>query len=176
MNLVMVMKLRKTLFFEIPDKDFIMPVYTEDDVNTLKSFLQDDDVQFSVGYKSFEDEQGLYNIGRLKQVTDVFRLKDFPLIYRKRVMDILNGLQEEQSIIIHEEERIVRKIVYFRMTKSGPKVYMLDDTDANLRKLKKQDIYDYYIKEVPALVVSSSSSKDVVQEQEIFYQVKNPNY
>lgn len=171
------MELKKTLFFEIPNQDFIMPVYTEDDVNTLKSFLQDDDVQFSVGYKSLEDEKGFYYIGRLKQITDVFRLKNFPLIYRKRVLDILKGLCDEpQTILLTEEKRIVRKIVYFRMTKNGPKVYMLDDTDANLKKLKKRDIYDYYIKEIPALVVSGVGNKNFVQEQEIFYQIKNPNY
>ena len=35
------MKFSKTLFFEIPSKDFIMPVYSEEDVNILKTFLQE---------------------------------------------------------------------------------------------------------------------------------------
>ena len=55
------MKFYKTLFFEIPSNDFIMPVYSEDDVNTLKSFLDDNEVQFSVGYKSMENEKGFYH-------------------------------------------------------------------------------------------------------------------
>lgn len=171
------MKFRKTLFFEIPSKDFIMPVYTEEDVTTLKSFLIEDEVLFSIGYKSMEDENGYYYIGQVKDFTDIFPLINFPLAYRKRVLDILKGLNDDpQYIYFEEEKRLVRKIVYFQMTKNGPKAFILDYSKENLDKLKRLDIEDYYIKEVPALVISNFANRDSYNKDEIFYQIKNPNY
>lgn len=171
------MKLRKTLFFEIPSKDFIMPVYTEEDVNTLKSFLNEDEVLFSIGYKSMEDENGLYYIGQVKEFTELFYLHDFPLVYRKRVLDILEGLNENPKYIFLEEELgMIRKIVYFKSTKLGPKCFMMDYSESNLEKLIRQDIHDYYIKEVPAFIISNFSNRETYDDQEIFYQIKNPNY
>lgn len=171
------MRFRKTLFFEIPSKDFIMPVYTEDDVATLKSFLKDDEVQFSIGYKSMEDENGYYYIGQVKEFTDVFLLADFPLVYRKRVLDVLKGLSDEPKYIsLEEEKRVVRKIVYFQMTKNGPKTFIVDYSDENLSKIQRLDIEDYYIKEIPALVISNFGNRDSYSNEEIFYRIKNPNY
>lgn len=171
------MKFRKTLFFEIPEKDFIMPVYTEDDVNILKSFLQEDEVQFSIGYKSMEDQNGYYYIGQIKSFTDVFRLGDFPLVYRKRVLDVLKGLNENPKYVIFSEEpRNIRKIIYFKMTKIGPKAFVTDYSEKELLKLQKLNIQDYFIKEVPALVIAQRSLKDYFANQEIFYQIKNPNF
>ncbi len=171
------MKFYKTLFFEIPSNDFIMPVYSEDDVNTLKSFLDDNEVQFSVGYKSMENEKGFYYIGQVKEFTERFRLGDFPLVYRKRVMDVLNGLKDDPKILVFEpSETIIQKLVYFKMTPFGPKSFIENYSKENMEKLKKLGIEDYYVKDVPALVVSTFSSKESYADQEIFFQIKNPNY
>lgn len=171
------MRFRKTLFFEIPSKDFIMPVYTEDDVNTLKSFLEDDEVQFSIGFKSDEDKEGYYFIGQVKEFTDTFRLKDFPVVYRKRVLDILHGLNENPIYIsIEEEMRFIQMLVYFKMTKRGPKVFITDYSDEAVERLKKQDISDYYVKEIPAYVTSNYEQRYHYMEEEIFYKLKNPNF
>ena len=96
------MKFYKALFFEVPSKDFMMPVYTEKEIATLKSFLADDVVQFSVGYKSLEDEDGYYYVGRVKPFTDSFLLSDFPVIFRKRVLDVLNGFQNDSNPILFD--------------------------------------------------------------------------
>lgn len=171
------MKFRKTLFFEIPSKDFIMPVYTEDDVNTLKSFLEDDEVQFSIGFKSKEDKDGYYFLGQVKDFTDVFRLKDFPVVYRKRVMDILRGLNDNPIYIsIDEEMCLLQMLIYFKMTKKGPKPFIVNYSDEMLDKLKKQGITDYYVKEVSAYVTGSYEQRSHYMEEEIFYQLKNPNF
>ncbi|MCI8575362.1 MAG: hypothetical protein HFI09_02725 [Bacilli bacterium] len=171
------MKFRKTLFFEIPSKDFIMPVYTEDDVNTLKSFLDDDEVQFSIGFKTEEDAEGYYFIGQVKEFTDIFCLKDFPAIYRKRVIDILNGLNEKPIYIsVEEEMRLMQMLVYFKMTKKGPKVFITDYNEENLEKLEKQDISDYYVKEIPAYIIGTYEQRSHYTDDEIFYKIKNPNF
>lgn len=171
------MEFRKTLFFEIPNKDFIMPIYKEQDVNILKSFLQDDIVQFSIGYKSLEDEEGYYYIGQVKEFTSTFRLGDFPVVYRKRILDILEGLEKNPKYVdFDEEQRNVSKIVYFQMTKNGPLAFLIDNTEQNLDKLERLGIKDYYIKEIPALVISNYGNRDVYIKDEVFYQIKNPNY
>lgn len=171
------MKFRKTLFFEIPSRDFIMPVYTEEDINVLKTFLEDDEVQFSIGFKSEEDTEGYYFIGQVKEFTDVFRLKDFPVVYRKRIVDILKGLQENPIYITMDEEmRMIRMIVYFKMTKNGPKAFIVDYHEETIKKLNKQGICDYYMKEVPVYVMENYEQRHCYMEEEIFYQLKNPNY
>lgn len=171
------MKFRRTLFFEIPSKDFIMPVYTEEDVNVLKSFLEDDEVRFSIGLKSAEDERGYYYIGQVKDFTDVFRLGDFPLVYRKRVLDVLKGLEEEPKYIHLElEPCILKKIVYFSMTKNGPKVFMKNFSDDVLSELERLEITDYYVKNISAFYVVGYNQLNGINKNEIFYQIKNPNY
>lgn len=171
------MRFRKTLFFEIPSKDFITPVYTEDDVKALKSFLDADDVRFSIGLKSTEDENGYYFIGQVKDFTDVFRLGDFPLVYRKRVLDVLKGLSEEPKYLHLElEPCILKKIVYFSMTKNGPKVFMKNFNDDVLDELARLEITDYYVKDVSAFCVVGYNQSNDINKNEIFYQIKNPNY
>lgn len=170
------MKFYKTLFFEIPSKDFIMPVYSEDDVNTLKSFLDEDEVQFSVGYKSKEDEKGYYYIGQVKEFTEIFRLGDFPLVYRKRVMDVLNGLRNDSKIIVLDlREKVVQKLVYFKMTKDGLKPFISDYNLENVDKLEKINVKDYFIKDEKIWVASQSFKSEYLHD-EFFYYIKNPNY
>ncbi len=171
------MKFRKTLFFEIPSKDFIMPVYTEQDVNVLKSFLEEDEVLFSIGYKSSEDDAGYYYIGQVKEFTDPFCLKDFPVVYRKRIMDILSGLNENPQYVMFEENfQKISKIVYFKMTKNGPKPFIVDYREDFLEKLKRMDVIDYYIKDIDVFLATSRLGKQTFSEDEVFYRVKNPNY
>jgi hypothetical protein len=162
---------------EIPSQDFIMPIFSSKDINTLKTFLDEDEVQFSIGYKTVEDNEGYYFIGQVKEITDVFKLKDFPAVYRKRILDILNGLQEKPIYItIAEDLRFIKMLVYFKMTKRGPKVFIMDYNDENLEKLKKQDISDYYVKEIPAYVNGTYEQRYQYMEEEIFYKIKNPNF
>ena len=166
------MKFYKTLFFEIPNKDFIMPIYKEENINTLKSFLEDDEVLFSIGYKTQEDESGYY-IGQVKAFTDVFRLGDFPLVYRKRVLDVLKGLQDFSKGIDLEQK--ILELVYFQMTKNGLKSSVIHYSEENLLKLKRMDILDYFTKEISVFVISDNFHKDGFLEGEIFYKIKNPN-
>ncbi len=171
------MKFRKTLFFEIPSKDFIMPVYTEEDVNILKSFLDEDEVQFSIGFKTKEDLEGFYFIGQVKEFTDVFCLKDFPIVYRKRIMDVLKGLNDNPIYMsIDEEMCLVKMIVYFKMTKKGPKSFIVDYSEEMLEKLENQGISDYYIKEIPVYKIGNYEQRYYYMEEEIFYKLKNPNF
>lgn len=154
-----------------------MPIYTIDDVNTLKSFLEDDEVRFSIGYKSMENEDGYYYIGQVKEFTDIFALKDFPLVYRRRVMDILNGLNDNpQFIHIDVIEKNLKKIVYFEITYQGPTVRILDFHEDNIRRLEKMNILDYFFKEFSVLVPTGFEDKTNYSNDEIFYQIKNPNY
>lgn len=165
----------KTLFFEIPDKDFIMPVYSEDDVNTLKSFLEEDFVKFSVGYKTKEDSKGFYYLGQVKDVTEVFQLKEFPLIYRKRILDILEGLiLDSQNITIDVCEIVIQKLVYFKMTKSGIKPFITDYSMENIETFKKKDILDYFIKDEKVLVQKQYFNLEC--RKDVYYLLKNPNY
>jgi len=170
------MKFFKTLFFEVPEKDFIMPVYTEDDVNTLKSFLDDDYVLFSVGYKTMEDEKGFYYLGVVKPITEIFQLKEFPLTYRKRVLDILIGLNNDsQSLSIDVTSKVLQRLVYFKMTKSGLKPFITDYTTEIIESFQKKDILDYFIKDEKVLVQSRDYKVDYTKD-EIYYLMKNPNY
>ncbi len=171
------MKFRKTLFFEIPSKDFIMPIYTEGDVQTLKSFLDDDEVLFSIGYKSQEDKKGYYYIGQVKAFTETFCLKDFPAVNRKRIMDILNGLNENPKFMMLEENiRKIKKIVYFKETKNGPKPFVADYNDEIFEKLERLGIQDYSMKEVEVFVMMGHGTRNTYTEDEIFYRIKNPNF
>ena len=171
------MKFSKTLFFEIPSKDFIMPVYTEEDINTLKSFLEEDQVLFSIGYKSLEDQDGYYYIGQVKKFTELFSLKDFPLVYRKRILDILKGLEENPQYVSFDENfGVLKKIVYFKDTKFGPKAFVENYSSDFLEKLERMEIQDYYVKEVPVFFTCGHRERDLFDEDEIFYQIKNPNY
>lgn len=171
------MRFRKNLFFEIPEKDFIMPIYTEEDVNTLKSFLEEDKVLFSIGYKSQEDSDGYYYIGQIKEFTKLFCLKDFPLVYRKRVLDILRGLEENQQYIQLEDNfGVIKKIVYFKDTKNGPKAFVENYSETFLEKLERMEIQDYYVKEVPVFFTRGYQERDSFGMEEVFYQIKNPNY
>lgn len=170
------MKFRKTLFFEIPSKNFILPVYKEEDVNTLKSFLQEDEVKFSIGLKNKEDENGFYYIGQVKDLTETFPLKEFPLVYRKRVLDILNGFQEEpQYFEIDVKPQTIRKIITLEPTKNGPVSHLYDYSEENIRYAKKRNA-DIIMKDISVLVNTHSYQNEVISKNEIFYQLKNPNY
>ncbi len=171
------MRFQKTIFFEIPQKDFLLPIYKEEDINILKTFLQDDEVCFSIGLKSLEDENGNYYVGQVKNFTDIFRFSDFPIIYRKRVSDVLEGLLENPKIVTLEvEPQILKRLVYFVMTKSGPKVYIDNYNEKSMKKLKQLNVDDYYVKDVPILQIKSYNDFDNISKNEIFYQLKNPNY
>lgn len=171
------MKFSKTLFFEIPSKDFIMPVYSEEDVNILKTFLQDDIIQFSIGLKSEEDDKGFYYIGQVKKFTEEFVLKDFSLVDRKRILDILNGFQKSpQNLFLNIETICISEIVYFKMTKNGLKAFIIHYSSENLLWLEKQGIEEYFIKEVSVLVSSNYRKKNEYSNDEVFYKIKNPNF
>ncbi len=170
------MKFRKTLFFEIPSKNFILPIYSEEDIKILKSFLQDDEVLFSIGLKS-EEENGYYYIGQVKDFTEKFLLKNFPIVYRKRILDVVKGLEENpQYIICDLESYFLKKIVYFLMTKNGPKVFMINDNEENLKKIKKLDVMESYKKDIEVFLISNTNKSDDIRDNEIFYRIKNPNY
>ena len=62
------------------------------------------------------------------------------------------------------------------MTKNGPKVFITDYCVENIEKLEKQDIYDYYIKEIPTYVIGNYEERTNYMEEEIFYKLKNPNF
>lgn len=170
------MKFRKTLFFEIPSKNFILPIYTEDDVNLLKKFLQNDEALFSIGLKS-KEENGYYYIGQVIDFTPLFRLKEIPIVYRKRILDVLKGFQENPQFIEYDlEPYFLKKIVYFQMTRNGPKVFMINDNEENLKKINKLDIVDSFKKDIEVFLISNTNKSDDIRDNEIFYRIKNPNY
>lgn len=62
------------------------------------------------------------------------------------------------------------------MTRNGPKVFMINDNEENLKKINKLDIVDSFKKDIEIFLISNTNKSDDIRNNEIFYRIKNPNY